>query len=174
MATNEGQEDPMSIGPPGWRVEARPRNNEKYLGKIDWFYYEPGTEKQYRSRKSAWDRYFEVMSAYGEFKDSQGPEVGPSQSKAQKPNMKKLMRMKMKTASFDVVNLPDSVTWKLTDAENDNWAPYVGNEMVTKAQQKLWEETFELAMLWEDWPGHGVNAEQKDEANQGENAGTME
>ena len=34
MATNEGQEDPMSIGPPGWRVEARPRNNEKYLGKI--------------------------------------------------------------------------------------------------------------------------------------------
>ncbi|GFY80962.1 hypothetical protein Acr_22g0003860 [Actinidia rufa] len=129
MATNEGQEDPMSIGPPGWRVEARPRNNEKYLGKIDW---------------------------------------------AQKPNMKKLMRMKMKTASFDVANLPDSVTWKLTDAENDNWAPYVGNEMVTKAQQKLWEETFELAMLWEDWPGHGVNAEQKDKANQGENAGTME
>ena len=36
MAANESQEDPMSIGPPGWRVEARPRNNEKYLGKIDW------------------------------------------------------------------------------------------------------------------------------------------
>ena len=144
--------------------------------------------------------------------------------------MKKLMRMKMRTASFDVANLPDSVTWKLTDAENNNWAPFVGNEMVTKAQQKLWEETFELAMLWEDWPGHvgtnftytlifnlflvtflarrkkfsnitnsyiylcmcfylnklmvllghdiyiivPVNAEQKDEANEGENAGTME
>ena len=35
MVTNEGQEDPMAIGPPGWRVEVRPRNNEIYLGKID-------------------------------------------------------------------------------------------------------------------------------------------
>ncbi|XP_058216996.1 uncharacterized protein LOC131327887 [Rhododendron vialii] len=62
MAANEGQGGGLGNhqGPPGWTVEARPRTNEKYLWKTDWFYYEPGTQRQYRSLKKAWARYEET------------------------------------------------------------------------------------------------------------------
>ncbi|EOY07521.1 Uncharacterized protein TCM_021933 [Theobroma cacao] len=38
--------------PEGWYVEQRPRTTPKYIGKIDQFYYEPGTRKQFRSLKA--------------------------------------------------------------------------------------------------------------------------
>ncbi|KAK4852658.1 hypothetical protein QYF36_025880 [Acer negundo] len=37
--------------PDGWRVELRPRNGD-YQGKVDQFFYAPGTNKQFRSIKS--------------------------------------------------------------------------------------------------------------------------
>ncbi|KAL4351804.1 hypothetical protein GQ457_06G007300 [Hibiscus cannabinus] len=39
--------------PEGWIVERRPRTLLKYLGKVEKFYYEPGTERQFRSWKAA-------------------------------------------------------------------------------------------------------------------------
>ncbi|KAK1558337.1 hypothetical protein Q3G72_001280 [Acer saccharum] len=38
--------------PDGWEVELRPRTNEDYRGKIDQFFYAPGTKQQFRSIKS--------------------------------------------------------------------------------------------------------------------------
>lgn len=44
--------DGKKIGlPDGWYYEQRPRTSAKYIGKIDQFYYEPGTNKQFRSIK---------------------------------------------------------------------------------------------------------------------------
>lgn len=44
--------DGKKIGlPDGWYYEQRPRTSVKYIGKIDQFYYEPGTNKQFRSIK---------------------------------------------------------------------------------------------------------------------------
>ncbi|KAF7143560.1 hypothetical protein RHSIM_Rhsim05G0193300 [Rhododendron simsii] len=139
MAATEGQGGGLGNhqGPPGWTVEARPRTNEKYLWKTDWFYYEPGTQRQYRSLKKAWARYEEL--------NRRNPE---------KPNMKKLARMKMRTASFDSAKPPESVTWAFTDPDNDQWDPYVGGEKIHGPEKMLWAESFELSMLWKDWPGN--------------------
>ncbi|XP_028100712.1 methyl-CpG-binding domain-containing protein 6-like [Camellia sinensis] len=144
MKPNNARTKKVTEGPPGWMVESRPRTNEKYLGKIDWFYYEPGTGKQYRSHSKAWARYYETQQQIVVF-------VPKEEETAHNPNME-FANMKDKTRRFNVGKMPDSVTWVLTDTEYNKWTTYIEDEMVLEDEQILWAETFEFAMVYKHWP----------------------
>ncbi|THF94751.1 hypothetical protein TEA_017701 [Camellia sinensis var. sinensis] len=114
------------------------------------FYYEPGTGKRYRSCSQAWARYYETQQQIGVL-------VPKEENMAHDPNMMEFSKMKNRTKRFNVNEILDSVTWVLTDIEFDKWTPYIDDEMVLQNEQKLWIETFELAMLWKHWPdGKGI------------------
>ncbi|KAI8014375.1 hypothetical protein LOK49_LG05G00479 [Camellia lanceoleosa] len=126
----------------------------KYIGKIDKFYYEPGTSKQYRSRSQAWARYYETEQQIVVF-------VPKEDETAHDPHM--MEKMKDRTRRFNVDEIANPVTWVLTNIKFDRWTPYIEDEMVLENEQKLWAETFELAMLWKHWPDGTVNAEEEEE-----------
>lgn len=156
MEPTNPQRERMTKGPPGWMVESRPRTNEKYIGKIDRFYYEPGTGKRYRSCSQAWARYYETQQQIGVL-------VPKEKNTAHDPNMMEFSKMRDRTKRFNVDEILDSVTWVLTDIEFDRWTPYIDDEMVLQNEQKLWIETFELAMLWKHWPDGKVIVEEEEE-----------
>ncbi|KAL4352931.1 hypothetical protein GQ457_06G007430 [Hibiscus cannabinus] len=60
--------------PEGWLVEQRPRTSLKYIGKVDKFYYEPGTKRQFRSWKAAQEHVNELK---GKQNDQQPPRLQP-------------------------------------------------------------------------------------------------
>ncbi|KAL4352748.1 hypothetical protein GQ457_06G007230 [Hibiscus cannabinus] len=60
--------------PEGWLVEQRPRTSLKYIGKVDKFYYEPGTKRQFRSWKAAQEHVNELK---GKQNDQKPPRPQP-------------------------------------------------------------------------------------------------
>ncbi|KAK9194994.1 hypothetical protein WN943_003110 [Citrus x changshan-huyou] len=134
--------------PEGWMFEQRQRTHANYKGKIDQFYYEPGTMKQFRSFK-------EVKKHL----QSKGKNINPithnalqenDQKKLETPpvvvltNPKRRRKIgaKAKCTKFDFKNQPQEVIWVLADAHTDNWIAFIGQEKVSNDTQQTWSKTF--------------------------------
>ncbi|XP_057971427.1 methyl-CpG-binding domain-containing protein 5-like [Malania oleifera] len=121
--------------PSDWTVEVRRRAVGKYVGKYDKFFYEPTTGKQFRSLTSAWKR------AYGQENQNMATQLddhfkGSPSSKLHKS------KKKMKISHFDFANPPEKITWALTNAEKDEWNPFVEETAVPELIKNHWFETF--------------------------------
>ncbi|XP_022767548.1 methyl-CpG-binding domain-containing protein 5-like [Durio zibethinus] len=153
--------------PKGWQVEQRPRTSPKYIGKVDQYYYEPGTNRQFRSLKAV-RRHLQVISGKqhqqlprprreideqaSKQKDEHTPVAiqhghrSDEASRSSNGHSRNKLRRKRKRASssfeFDHANPPEKVTWALTDAESDQWNPFVGEKTVPEAVKDLWVDTF--------------------------------
>ncbi|KAK8563715.1 hypothetical protein V6N13_006049 [Hibiscus sabdariffa] len=69
----------------GWLVEQRPRTSLKYIGKVDKFYYEPGTKRQFRSWKAAQEHVNELKLKQN---DQQPPRPQPENDHGQTSGQK--------------------------------------------------------------------------------------
>ncbi|KAK9194992.1 hypothetical protein WN943_003108 [Citrus x changshan-huyou] len=143
--------DGRRIGlPEGWMFEQRQRTHANYKGKIDQFYYEPGTNKQFRSFKEVEkhllskgqninpitpnalqenDRQkLETPPVVGLTNDAAGSSNPDPQSSSQQPKRGRKIGAKAKGIKFDFKNRPEEVTWVLADARTDNWSAFIGQE----------------------------------------------
>ncbi|XWS59816.1 hypothetical protein CRYUN_Cryun08bG0154400 [Craigia yunnanensis] len=152
--------------PAGWQVEQRPRTSLKYIGKVDQYYYESGTNRQFRSLKAVrrhlqdTGQQHEQLPRPKQDHDEQATrqkdehtlvvtQHGDDQleaSRSSSSHSRNKVKRKRKQASnyeFDFANTPEKVTWALTDAESDQWNPFIGEKVIPEAVKDLWVETFE-------------------------------
>ncbi|XP_057971428.1 methyl-CpG-binding domain-containing protein 5-like [Malania oleifera] len=120
--------------PSDWTVEVRRRPVGKYTGKLDKFFYEPKTGKQFRSLTSAWKRAY--------VQGNQNVPTRPNEHAKDSPNSKCKSKKKMKSLCFDYANPPEKITWALTNAEKDEWNPFVEETMVPDLIKAHWFATF--------------------------------
>ncbi|XVE61898.1 hypothetical protein DITRI_Ditri06bG0075600 [Diplodiscus trichospermus] len=123
--------------PRGWIVEERPRTAEKYIGKSDQYYYEPGTNRQFRSFKAV-QRQLQVTGQLennvklapppsgqeenGEPPTGQndqqkamigGDEPEASQSSGSHSTIKVRRKRIISIINFDFPSPPEKVTWEI-------------------------------------------------------------
>ncbi|KAJ4842671.1 hypothetical protein Tsubulata_014889 [Turnera subulata] len=137
--------------PKEWMVEVRPRQSRKYIGRVDQFYYESNTGRQFRSKKSV-VRYLAEKSML-ERQENEAPETTepmpllldnssktPWGADSHSSNM-----TNTSTSSSDLTNsvVPEAVTWVLTDAQNDIWTPTSGEVNIPGHTMAQWAEAFD-------------------------------
>ncbi|XP_004305202.1 PREDICTED: methyl-CpG-binding domain-containing protein 7-like [Fragaria vesca subsp. vesca] len=122
--------------PEGWLVEQRRRTNPRYEGKVDQFFYQPHTRKQFRSLKAAMESIgteaFEATNV-----DSH------SQASSSKPSRRSSDQKTTQSPVFNFADPPKSVTWVLTDSERDEWTPHIQGAEVPDQVKRFWEHTFD-------------------------------
>ncbi|KDP35643.1 hypothetical protein JCGZ_09081 [Jatropha curcas] len=152
--------------PNGWLIEQRPRTTPEYVGKVDQFYYEPETGKQFRSLRAVLV-YLEVKASMeraiaGQAGDQPNQQFGHDQSKngsaaesssAQQASsstpwkMKKKKKRRITSTAFDFANAPESITWALTNAENNEWSAFHGDETGVPNDLKIhWNQIFMISI----------------------------
>jgi hypothetical protein len=55
---------------------------------------------------------------------------------------KSATKAKSSALKFDFLNVPEKVIWVLTDSSQGSWAPFIGDEKVSKSIVQEWAAAF--------------------------------
>ncbi|KAK9922834.1 hypothetical protein M0R45_031278 [Rubus argutus] len=130
--------------PKGWVVEIRARTNLKYQGKVDQFYYEPHTQKQFRSLKAVKEFLRRDAPQSEQLHAPEESQAGNhAQSSSSNFNLSSTTtEKKRKILTFNLSMPPQNLTWVLTDVESHEWSPYVHDEKIPDAVKNHWAQIF--------------------------------
>ncbi|GMI81782.1 methyl-CPG-binding domain 6 [Hibiscus trionum] len=128
--------------PAGWLIEDRVRSSGATAGLVDKYYVDPSSGRKFRSKKEVL-HYLETGMPPPKKKkgaETSGSEdVGTGNSGG---NKKKKPDKKPKPLNFDFINVPRKVDWLLTNASEDRWTPFLGDDQVAKPTRQDWAAAF--------------------------------
>ncbi|GLU11607.1 hypothetical protein SLE2022_283430 [Rubroshorea leprosula] len=129
--------------PPGWVVEDRVRISGATAGTVDKYYFDPTSGRRFRSKKEVL-KFLGTGNSTNKKKGLENSDAGknsPPESSASKKRMKD-PDSTAKTSNFDFYNVPEKISWVLTDASRDCWIPFIGDEKVAESDTQEWPAAF--------------------------------
>ncbi|MBA0807286.1 hypothetical protein Gohar_023100 [Gossypium harknessii] len=155
--------------PAGWSIEDRVRSSGATAGTVDrvksqlshdfffcqcndnvtymitfllQYYFDPSSGRKFRSKKEVL-YYLETGIPPSKRKKgaeaSGSEEVGTGNSGG---NKQKKPDKKLKPLNFDFINVPQKVDWLLTNASEDSWTPFLGEDQVSGPTKQDWAAAF--------------------------------
>ncbi|KAJ8770972.1 hypothetical protein K2173_022873 [Erythroxylum novogranatense] len=131
--SSDTSSDQSSWLPPGWIVEDRVRTSGVTAGMVDKYYFDPVSGRKFRSKKEV-QIYLETGTTRKKKKgiENSDGDINPLESSSQK----------RKLIEFDYANPPYSVSWVITDADEDTWTPFIKGKRVPEHEKQSWDVEF--------------------------------
>ncbi|GLT43320.1 hypothetical protein SLA2020_172800 [Shorea laevis] len=129
--------------PSGWIVEDRVRTSGATAGTVDKYYFDPTSGRRFRSKKEVL-KFIGTGNSPNKKKGLENSDAGkdsPPESSAGKKRMKN-PDTKAETFNFDFYDVPEKISWVLTDASRDCWTPFIGDEKVAESDTQEWAAAF--------------------------------
>ncbi|KAK6935912.1 Methyl-CpG DNA binding [Dillenia turbinata] len=125
--------------PDGWEVRRRRR---RFGDRVDKYYCEPGTGRQFRSLKAV-ERYFaeEDINVSMPLKALIAPKTPSRDSSFWRENVN---GKKMETPGLN--SPPAKINWVFNGARGDEWSPFMNGSKVSDSIMQQWAQTFSLSM----------------------------
>ncbi|GMI92150.1 METHYL-CPG-BINDING DOMAIN PROTEIN 05, methyl-CPG-binding domain protein 5 [Hibiscus trionum] len=128
--------------PAGWLIEDRVRSSGATAGLVDKYYVDPSSGRKFRSKKEVL-YYLETGVPPPKKKKGTEPygseDVGTWNSGG---NKQKRPDKKPKPLNFDFIDVPQKADWLLTNASEDFWTPFFGNDQVAEPTRQNWDAAF--------------------------------
>ncbi|CAF2074648.1 unnamed protein product [Brassica napus] len=141
--------------PPGWTTEEKVRTSGTKAGLVDKFYYEPVTNRKFRSRTEVM-YYLEHGTPKKKNKKSVNNSDTKSQRSEDRGSYKRLTQSNKKAneqpppspppmpLDFDFLNVPEKVIWTGTNGLQEAWCPFIGDYKIQESVSQDWDRAFTL------------------------------
>ncbi|XP_059627756.1 methyl-CpG-binding domain-containing protein 5-like [Cornus florida] len=133
--------------PEDWTMQCTIRSSGATAGSIDKYYVEPVAGRRFRSKQEV--LYFLETGSKRKRKLNPDADATSSESPGAPKQKKSGSKKKKKKPSapppnFDFDNVPEEVSWVLTDASSGTWSPYIGDEKVPQSTKQEWAAALEF------------------------------
>ncbi|XVE79576.1 hypothetical protein DITRI_Ditri14bG0069900 [Diplodiscus trichospermus] len=128
--------------PAGWLVEDRVRTSGATAGMVDKYYVDPSSGRKFRSKKEVLYFLENGMPQPKRKKGTETPGSEEASTRISSGNKQKKSDKKPKPLNFDFSNVPEKVSWLLTNASADSWTPFTGEDQVPESTQQDWAAAF--------------------------------
>ncbi|XP_077214485.1 methyl-CpG-binding domain-containing protein 5-like [Tasmannia lanceolata] len=120
--------------PAGWTMKEKIRTS----GKKDKLYVDPVSNRRFSSKKKVLD-FLKIEAV-----QSPGPKPKAEESMdGHTSSGSSRLHCSPSTMEFDYDDVPEKVTWVLTDPAQGSWTPFLSEGKVSESTKKEWEVAFE-------------------------------
>ncbi|KFK27467.1 hypothetical protein AALP_AA8G387100 [Arabis alpina] len=133
--------------PPGWRIEDKVRTSGATAGIRDRYYYSPGGHK-FRSKTEVL-HYLEHGTLKKGTRKAVNTNFHSDKFEGQgSPKVSKKVKEAPVPFNFDFESPPEKVSWAMTKAGEEAWAPYIGDDKVQDSVRRDWINAFKMFHDW--------------------------
>ncbi|KFK27470.1 hypothetical protein AALP_AA8G387500 [Arabis alpina] len=129
--------------PPGWRIEDKVRTSGATAGIRDRYYYSPGGHK-FRSKTEVL-HYLEHGTVKKGTRKAVKTNFHSDKFEGQgSPKVSKKVKEAPVPFNFDFESPPEKVSWAMTKAGEEAWAPFIGDDKVQDSVRRDWINAFKV------------------------------